>query len=601
MGIKDFFKNMLGERLDKPFLEPDRNPDKDLSTTRDPNDLVANIAVTSADQYYELFKPRAADQYIPLWRDMSNKHIEIQEALEEIINDAIVVDDTKDIFDIDFKKNISDDVPDKMKEKITKEWKYLYNVMNLDENAEIHFKRFYVDAVLIGEVIFSNKQMKSKGVQRVDLLEPIGMNKQFSRKIGKDVYFKDSDDGNKHLNFMFQDNASDKYWLEDQIATTNSGLYESRYKIYLSYLNYAVRPLNQLNAIENSLIVYALTRSTERLVFYVDVGEMPEKKALAKIEEIARRNSTNQQYDQSTGQVINTRDKIKLSKEIYLGTRNGERGTRIEDISATSMNINDMPILDYFLDRVYRSLKVPRLRRNKDATFQFGETQEIEREEINFFKFIIKLRQRFSHFYKDVLKKHLISKGIINEEEWNITYRRAIKFMFNNNNDYNEIMRITALRSRLEILSTINEFTVKDENGELVIFSKEYVMKEILNLTEDQIKELNKQVKQELSKTKVKTQEIDDIENQETNEEDEDFDDNEENIEFKDLINEYEKENKDSFKDDDMKVSGTFTELELLKETARDGDLIIDPKSKKKFVYEINPETNKGELKPIEE
>jgi len=592
----------LNEKLEKDILQS-KEVNKNLSTTSAQKDVLSDFAYTNTSQgeYVELYKSKNPSEYIPMWRNMSSQHIEVQEAIEEIVNDAIVTNDlSEDIITLDFKKLDDKQITENNKKKIIDEWKYLYGLQNLDENLETYFRRFYVDSVLISEDIFDNDNMK-EGIQAINILDPIGMIKEFSPKKKKFIYYKQKYDQNGY-SFLDQETAMKKIWVEDQISVCNSGSWDPARKMYMSYLNYAVMPINKLNSIETSIIVYALTRSTERMVYYIDVGDMPEKKALAKIQNIAKANSSVIKYDPATGSTSNSKDKIKLTKDIYLGRRNGEKGTQIENLSASDMNIGEMPVLEYFQDLLYRSLKVPRLRRSKEATFQFGETGEVEREELSFFKFITKLRLKLTHIFRNQLKKHLIAKGICNEEEWEDTYKRIITFNFLNNNDFDEMKRVAALKSRLELLQTISEYTLRDFNGNLTIFSREWVMDNILKLTDEQKKEIEKQLADEVKKLPKDPdlEQDDDPDNdddyspppptkkekpKDDSEDDEEPEDDEEGVDekFNDLLEVYRSKHKISEKDQELSMD--IDELDIIKDSLKEGDKVIDPKNGVELTY----------------
>lgn len=509
MNIIQSLKNIfLNEYLEKEFLET--KDTKDLSTTRDASDIVDAFNVVENDAFYSMHSHKSLGEFIPMWRNLVARNIEVAEAVEEIVNEAVVIDDEDIILKIDFRDK------DKVKENITKkiqdEWNYLYNIMDLRENISLYFQRFYIDAIIIAENIYSNKK-KNSGIIAIDILDPVGM-VQDVNKDGKIIYKKLNDTINYDLS------KSSKVWKEEQISLATSGLFDDKFKIYLSYLNYAVRSVNQLNSIENSLIIYALTRSTEKLIYYVDVGDLNHSKSLAKVQQVARDNSSQLKYDTGSGKVSNVKDKIKLTKEIFLASRNGERTTTIENLSADQLSLGELPILEYFLDKVYRTLRVPRLRRKDDAVFSFGDSSEVERQEINFFKFIVKLRQRFNAFFRDILMKHLIHKGVLRQEEWESTYKSQIKFIYANNNNYAEMKRIAQLRSQIELLDSVKDYATKNENDEIILFSREDIQKNIMKRTDEEIEEIDKQIADDV---KAKELEVDDTE--EVEEDFEDLDD----------------------------------------------------------------------------
>ena len=494
MKLNEYAKKFfLNEYLKDPFLKAKEDKKQELSTTRSNEDLMDSLAFASEDTFISMNANRGWADYISIWRRLFAHNIEVEEAVTEIVNEAIVADTMDDIIKLDWK---NEDLDKAKRKKIQEEWETIYGMLNLSEDAPILFQRSYIDAVLVAELIYDNKKLKD-GIQRIDILEPKNLVLDQDTKTGKQILRRVLDTSNYNIV-----RHSDKIWTEEQFVMTNSGLFDPELKIYLSYLNYAVRPVNQLNSIENALIVYALTRSTEKLVYYVDVGDLNHNKASAKIQDVARKYSSNLKYDSSSGNIINTKDKIKLSKEIFLGTRGGERGTTVDTISSDQMNIGELPILEYFQDKLYRTLKVPRLRRQKDAMFNFGDSTEVEREEINFYKFVVRLRNHFNPFLKDILKKQCISKGLCTLEQWENEISKNILFVYANNNNYEELKKIASLRAKIELLDSVKEYTVKNEQGEIIFFSSKYIKDNILKFTQDEIDELDKQIEDDMKKAK---------------------------------------------------------------------------------------------------
>ncbi len=557
-NTKKYFKNLfLNEYLEKPFIERKNSDKKNLSTTRDPIDVMDSLAFASEDSFLSMNTVSGWSDYIGIWRRLFAYNIEVEEAVTEIVNEAIVAEAADSTIKLDWRN--TEKIDKKKLKTIQDEWLYIYDLLDMEENASTYFQRWYIDAVLVGELVYSNKNRK-EGVKYIDILEPKNLVLDYDTKTQKELLRRITD-GSANYNIV---KRSDKVWLEEQFAYADSGLFDPDLKIYLSYLNYAVRPTNQLNSIENALIVYALTRSTEKLVYYIDVGDLPYNKALAKIQDVARKYSSALKYDSDSGNILGVKDKIKLSKEIFLGTRGGERGTTVETISADQINLGELPILEYFQDKVYRSLKVPRLRRREEAMFNFGDNGEIERQEINFYKFIVKLRAKFNRFFKEILKKHLLAKEIITEEEWVDTINREIRFVYANNNNYEEIKRIAQLKSKLELMNDIKEYAIKNEQGEIILFSSEYIKKNIMKFTDDEIKELDKQIEVDVKAAKPLSDEPTD-ENP----------DNNFNKGFEDFADEDKDELFEEINDGDLAVDIDLEDYEKLIGALKEGDELI--------------------------
>lgn len=569
------YKKVINESLEKPFLNnKDINSGVNLSSTRTDNDLYNSVGdmMNIANSFYsEITRNLTASEYIPNWRRLAGMNIQVLEAKEQIINESIVSDSGDMIIKVDFdSENISEDIG----EIIVKEWKLLYSRLGLEDRLDDLFDQWYIDGVLIGENVYDNSNMKN-GILKVDILNPIGFTQVTDKKTGEVKYKKTTN------NAMTYDNKK-REWTEEQISFSNSGIYDSTLGIYLSYLNYAMRPINQLNALENAVIVYALTRSTEKLVYYVDVGNLPEPKARAKITQIATENTTSEQYDVQTGRVINNRDQIKLRKEIYLGTRDGSRGTKVENLSASSMNINELSILENFKDNVWESLRVSKNRRKKDSMTMFSDHSVVENEELNFYKFIVKLRKKFVVFFRDIFKKHLIAKEIITEEEWEDVYKYAIKFIFANNNNYAEIKDNMKLMSKIDLLNSLEMYIDAEGNPEgLKIFNKEYVLKNFLKFTNEELEEMKPKSNNNSynNDNNFDGDNTNNTNNTDNPDEDPNVDSTDENPNYNnpDKANESQEINERHI---------SLSDLEDVIKDLQDGDEIVEPRSGIKFKFE---------------
>ena len=482
-----------------------------------PKNTTENLEIQSSDfylgnytQYLDEMKDKTtASSQIELWRRLSVNNLDVQYAVEQIVNDAVLCNGTTVPIKIDFLEN-SVNFSDKIKEQINDEWDYLSTkVLKLHKNIYTHFKTWYIDGCMFFENIYQTDRMKD-GIIKVKLINPLGLkygerefkkkNKNISYK--KNVWHYDlgssqstgSMSGAGFLNIFsnvynsgvgsnFIGTNKESYYDREQISYSATDLYDYDGGCYLSYLNYAVRPLNQLFAIENAFVVFALTRSTDKLVYYIDVGQLPEPKVKAKIQEIIRDNTTKGYYNSSNGSVADAPDKIKLTNEIYLARRNGTKGTEISSLSASNINLGETSILNYLKDNLDKALMLPKSRRAKDKRVSLDFASEIDNDEMIFYKFVVKVRKLFAKVYKDVLGKHLISKDIVTEEEWEEN-EDCVLFIFNETLDVQKTKYLNDLKGKLDAVSYMEQY-IKTENGEeLKLFVIEDVLKNILGYTD---------------------------------------------------------------------------------------------------------------------
>ena len=177
-----------------------------------------------------------------------------------------------------------------------------------------------------------------------------------------------------------------------------------------------------------------------------------------------------------------------MLEDFWLPRREGGRGTEISTLPGGE-NLGQIDDILYFQKRLYKSLNVPIGRLEQEAQFSLGRSTEISRDELKFQKFIDRLRKRFSMLFREILKKQLILKGIITEEDWeNIS--NDIQFKFERDNHFTELKDAELLRERLQSLDMVQNYV-----GEY--FSKEWVMKNVLMLNDEDIKNMKDQLSTE--------------------------------------------------------------------------------------------------------
>jgi DNA-dependent RNA polymerase auxiliary subunit epsilon len=268
---------------------------------------------------------------------------------------------------------------------------------------------------------------------------------------------------------------------KDAICHVPSGLVDQDKNVGLSYLHKAIRPANQLRMMENALVIYRITRAPERRVFYVDVGNLPKIKAEQYLKGIMNQYRNKIVYDSNTGEIRDDKKFMSMLEDFWLPRREGGRGTQIETLPGGE-NLGQIQDVDYFQRKLYQALNVPISRQQQQSGLNFGRAAEINRDEWKFTKFIARLRRRFSLIFDDLLKTQLILKGIITEADWeSIKYK--IQYNFATDAYYTESKEQQILQSRIEILNGMANYI-----GSL--YSKEYVQKNILKLTDDEIAEI---------------------------------------------------------------------------------------------------------------
>ena len=274
----------------------------------------------------------------------------------------------------------------------------------------------------------------------------------------------------------------------DSIAYTHSGIVDTTTKKVVGYLQKAIRPVNMLRQIEDAVVIYRISRAPERRIFYIDVGNLPKQKAEQYLRELMNRYRNKLVYNQSTGEVRDDRNHLHMLEDYWLPRREGGRGTEISTL-AGGQNLGQMDDVAYLQQKLFRALNVPLSRLETQNGFNMGRSAEITRDEVKFYKFIQRLRFKFCTIFTDVLKKQLILKGVMSEEDWS-DITEDINFVFNEDSYFAELRETEILKERLQLLAAVEPYVGK-------YFSTEYIRKTILKQDEEQLDKINSQIEAE--------------------------------------------------------------------------------------------------------
>ena len=274
----------------------------------------------------------------------------------------------------------------------------------------------------------------------------------------------------------------------DAIIYCTSGMLDAGRKRILSYLHKAIKPVNQLRMMEDSLVIYRISRAPERRIFYIDVGNLPKGKAEEYLRNIMSQYRNKLVYDAATGNIKDDKKHMSMLEDFFLPRREGGRGTEISTLPGGE-NLGQIDDIVYFQKKLYRSLNVPINRLEQEAQFSLGRTTEISRDEVKFKKFIDRLRKRFSDVFMQALKTQLLLKGIITNGDWD-DWKESIVFDFIEDNYFSELKESEMVRERFELLSSIDEYVGK-------YVSIEWAAKNILRMDDDLIKDMEDQITKE--------------------------------------------------------------------------------------------------------
>jgi len=426
---------------------------------------------------------------------------ECDQAIEDIVNEAVTADETDCSVKLDLDMvNLSSPI----KKKILSEFDEVLRLLEWKHRGHDIFRRWYIDGRLFYHKMIDERQSR-KGITELRYIDP---------KFIKKVRLVEKDRGEKadgvslvkQVQEFFIYNEAGVYpgvtsignsgqkssqglkISPDSISYATSGIFNPTTKQVYGYLHKAIKPVNQLRMMEDATVIYRISRAPERRIFYIDVGNLPKPKAEAYLKDVMSRYRNKVVYDGSTGEVKDDRNQMSMLEDFWLPRREGGRGTEITTLPG-GQNLGEMEDVKYFQEKLYRSLNIPISRLMSDSGFNMGRSAEITRDEIKFTKFIQRLRKRFSILFQDILKTQCVLKGIITPEDWD-EIKENIIYDFNDDNHFFELKDAELLDSRINQLNTITEYVG-------TYFSVEWVRKNILKQTQDEIDTIDKQIEQE--------------------------------------------------------------------------------------------------------
>ena len=462
----------------KPSIVPPRD---------DEGGSYATASGSHYGQYLNLDGDDSKDNYQLVMKYRGNAmHPEVDAAIEDIINESISGSEMNQSLDINL-DNV--EIPDRIKKVIKEEFDYIYGMLNFKELGHDIYRRWYVDGRLYHHLVVDETKPK-EGIQEIRPIDAAKM-----RKVKKVKYKKDPVTGAKLVEkteefFIFQEKPGSSTngikMTTDSVSYVTSGLLSEDRKKIVSHMHKALKPINQLRMMEDSLVIYRLARAPERRMFYIDVGNLPRGKAEQYMKDIMAKYRNKLVYDAKTGEIRDDRKHQSLLEDFWLPRREGGRGTEISTLPGGE-NLGQIDDIVYFQKRMYRSLNVPMSRLDAESVQGIlGRSTEINRDELKFQKFIDRLRMRFSHLFYGILKTQLIMKGIITEDDWN-EWKNDITIDYQKDNHFTELRDAEMLRERLQSLDQIQNYV-----GEY--FSKEWVMKNVLHLDDEDIEKMNKEI-----------------------------------------------------------------------------------------------------------
>jgi len=447
---------------------------------------------------------------IQRYREMS-LHPECDSAIEDIVNEAIVSDLNDSPVQIDL-TNLP--ATDKLKDRIRQEFKYIKEIMDFDKKAHEIFRNWYVDGKLYYHKVI-DLAAPSEGIKELRYIDPLKI--KYIRRIKKeksqniritqedlnsailnpeieefyqyDPNANSSSLGNSAIRTSFTSEKNSIKLTNDSVVSVTSGLVDRNKQTVLSYLHKAIKSLNQLRMIEDSIVIYRLSRASEKRLFYIDVGNLPKIKAEQYMRDVMNRYRNRLVYNADTGEIKDDKKYMAMMEDYWLPRREGGRGTEVGTLPG-GQNLGELADIEYFQKKLYKSLGVPSTRLDAGGGFNLGRSSEILRDELKFTRFVGRLRKRFSYMFLDMLKTQLILKNVVSTEDWS-SLSDHIQFDYLYDNHFSELKKNEIMNDKLGVVAAMDPYLGK-------YFSIKYIRQNILQQTDDEVVQIDKQIKDEI-------------------------------------------------------------------------------------------------------
>lgn len=437
-------------------------------------------------------------ELITRYRDMAVQP-EVDEAVDDIVNESICggLDDVPVSIEL---SNLN--ASDKIKKLIREEFQHVLELLDFENRAYDLFRRWYIDGRLFFHKVIDPSK-PGEGVIELRYIDPRKIRKVIEIDNKPNIPSVDPSEvfTQKTVEYYIYNTkgvrGSDSSGIKiapDAICYVPSGILELNKNMVISHLHKAIKSVNQLRMIEDSLVIYRLSRAPERRIFYIDVGNLPKIKAEQYLRDVMSRYRNKLVYDASTGEIRDDRKFMSMLEDFWLPRREGGRGTEISTLPG-GQNLGELEDIKYFQRKLYKSLNVPDSRLESEQTFNIGRSAEISRDEIKFQKFINRLRKKFSELFHDILRTQLLLKGIISVEDWE-TIKNHIQYDFIADNYFNELKESEIMNDRLALLGAMDPYVGR-------YFSMEYIKRQVLRQTDTEIEEIEEQIEKEIADGKI--------------------------------------------------------------------------------------------------
>ena len=494
----DFF-SQFGKKQERALEEPEIKDTSFVPPTVDDAVIIQTGGVVAHGIDFGATSNETNEvELINAWRELASRP-EIDYAIQEIVNEAIETDYASYPVDIEVPEELK--IPKKVVDKIQGEFLECLKLLEFNRTATDKFRQWYVDGRMLIHLVLDPDD-NTKGITSIRIIDPRTIRKvveteKVKLKNGieadkvKDTYFVYTSSTNgKQANLLGKQTQSIKVH-PDAIAYANSGVFRDKgdgSTIAISHLDKSLKVANQMRQLEDSLVIYRLARAPERRIFYVDVGNLPRTKAEQYLNNVKNNFKNKMTYDTVTGEVKDSRQTMSMLEDYWLPRREGGRGTEVTTLPG-GQNLGEMDDVDYFHKKMYQALNIPRTRLNAEGAFSMGRSGEITREEIKFTKFVNYLRNKFSMIFVQMLKTQCVAKNVIAAEDFE-AMAPSLTFKWKSSAYWDELMFNEMWQQRAALLQQLEQY-----KGQY--FSKDWLMRNVLNLSQDEVDDMQKQMDKE--------------------------------------------------------------------------------------------------------
>ena len=506
---------IFGLNITRKVAEEDKEKKKKISPIPyDPDVGGISVASTATGGYFghyvdmEGTTSDSEHDLILKYREAARQP-ECDSAISDIVDAAIASADKSAPVELDMEEL---DLPDNIKKQFLTEFNNILELLRFNQRSADMFRDWYVDGRCYFQIIIDEANPK-KGILELRPVEPLNLTKVKEVQKKQDPKTKIEYEEIINEYYVYSDKINQKSAVnakiggvklaKDSIIYSHSGITDPTRKRIVSHIHKAIKLVNQLRMMEDSLVVYRVARAPERRIFYIDVGNLPKGKAEEYVQNVVAKYRNKLVYNADTGNITDDRRHMSMLEDFYLPRREGGRGTEIDTL-AGGENLGQIEDVIFFQKKLYKALNVPASRLEDDASYTFGRATEISRDEVKFQRFIDRIRKKFSSVFLDALKAQLILKGVIAKNEWE-SIAEKINVDFIDDNYFSELKEHEIMKERLEMADQITDkFLGK-------YYSVKWLRTNILRQSDEDMERMNKEIEAEIKSGVIASEEDEDF------------------------------------------------------------------------------------------